>query len=975
MYRISFGLVGLFVSLLLVARNFDLLPDPDAAALERRRAVCEGIAVECALAAQRKDGPEATAPFAQALARRHPDVLSVGVRGADGRMAVDTGEHETHWAGSDPERSTPTHMRVPVPLRDGTPWATVEVAFRALPYSGPWRYAGGALLPLIAFIGAGGLLATTFYLRAVFRRVDLAQARVVPQQVRATLDTLAEGVLVLDRTGVIALANETFARSVGVPADALRGKRVSDLPWHAGTVELTADDHPWVQVLREASPQMGRILGLKTGADFKTISVNSAPIFGPDGTCRGALATFDDLTAVEHARAAAEAASRAKGEFLANVSHEIRTPMNAIMGMTELVLEGRLTTEQRECLGIVGESAAALLGVINDLLDLSKIEAGKFDLDPIEFDLRDTLDDALQTLALRAHAKGLELGCEVADDVPAALIGDPVRVRQVVLNLVGNAVKFTASGEVLVRARVENRDHGAVRLHVTVTDTGIGIPADKLRTIFEPFTQADAGTTRRFGGTGLGLTISAHLVGLMGGEIWAESEPGCGSVFHFTVAFGSSPGAADRRPAAEPVHALRTRVLVVESHSSTRRALTAAFTELGAHPIAVGTAGEARAAVEGECADPFALAVVSSNLSGDDGFVLASELCRADRIGAVLVSLPSTDLPRDIERCRQIGAWHLRRPVKRSDLRLALDRLLNDSEVSGTRSEPFERPGVDGPTGLRVLLVDDNPFNQKVATMKLERWGHTVCVTSNGREALAALDSGTFDVLFTDIQMPDMDGFALTAAVRSREVGSGRRLPVVAMTAHAMKGVREQCLGADMDDYVTKPVRDEDLLAALRRVVPNSAIAPAAADTNGHSGQETGTHPGAAALFDESAVLARVGGNREMLRGLVGVLYQDCSTQMAALGTALRAGDGARVQAAAHTIKGMVSFFGAAGAVDAASRLERAGELRTWAGTSDTFAELAGELEALAAALVAYGPAPDEGWQYGRSLTVEVGTA
>ncbi len=673
MYRISLGLVGLVLSLLVVARNFDLLPDPDAAAVERRRAVCEGIAVECALAAQRKEKPEASAAFARALARRHPEVLSVGVRDAAGQLAVDTGDHDAHWAGHAADKSTPTHMYADVPLKDGSAWARVEVAFRPLPYSGAWRYFGGSLLPLLAFVGIGGFAAATLYLRSVLRRVDLAQAKVVPQQVRATLNTLAEGVLVLDRNGVIALANEAFARSVGVSADELKGKKVSDLPWHTGTVELKADDHPWVKVLKDAAPQMGRVLGLRTGAEAKTVSVNSTPIFGDDGTCRGALATFDDLTAVEKAKAAAEAASKAKGEFLANVSHEIRTPMNAIMGMTELVLEGKLTTEQRECLGIVGESAASLLGVINDLLDLSKIEAGKFDLDPVEFNLREVLDDTLQTLALRAHTKGLELCCDVASGVPEVLIGDPVRLRQVMVNLVGNAIKFTTAGEVVARAWVDQRDRGVTQLHLAVSDTGIGIPADKLRAIFEPFTQADAGTTRRFGGTGLGLTISAHLVGLMGGDIWAESEPGVGSVFHFTATFGLPPSAVERRSTADLSLARDLRALVVDGNPATRHSLATTLTTLGLRPTAVDTAASARAAVEEVGADPFAVALVASELPDGDGFALAEELGRAGP-GSVLVLIPSTDLQRDVARCRQVGAGHLRKPVKRADVRRARSR-------------------------------------------------------------------------------------------------------------------------------------------------------------------------------------------------------------------------------------------------------------------------------------------------------------
>jgi PAS domain S-box-containing protein len=976
MYRISFGLVGLILSLLVVARNLDFLPDPDAAAIERRRVVCESVAVECALASQRKEKPEVAATFARSLARRHPDVLSVGIRDASGRLAVDTGDHESHWTGHSDDKSTPTHMYANVPLKDGSAWARVEVAFRPLPYSGLWRYFGGALMPLLAFVGVGGFLATTFYLRTVFHRVDLAQTKVVPQRVRTTLNTLAEGVLVLDRNGVIALANESFARSVGTTADELRGKKVSDLPWHTGTVELKAEDHPWVRVLKNAAPQMGQVLGLRTG-DGKTMSVNATPIFGDDGSCRGALTTFDDLTAVEKAKAAAEAASKAKGEFLANVSHEIRTPMNAIMGMTELVLEGKLTTEQRECLGIVGESAASLLGVINDLLDLSKIEAGKFDLDPVEFNLRETLDDTLQTLAFRAHNKGLELGCDVNTTVPEVMIGDPVRLRQVIVNLVGNAIKFTASGEVTLAAWVEQRDRGVAQLHFTVTDTGVGIPTDKLRAVFEPFTQADASTTRRFGGTGLGLTISAHLVGLMGGSIWAESELGYGSVFHFTATFGLPTVEVERRSASDLILTQDMRALVVEDHPTTRRTLAATLETLGLRPTAVSTSSAARDALNGAEADPFVVVLVASQLPDEDGFELADEIART-RASSVLVTIPTSHLQRDIERCRQIGAGHLRKPVRRADVRRALRQLLEpDASHTNVQADSHWLPAAvpDAPTGLRVLLVEDNPFNQKVATLKLERWGHSVRVAACGRDALAALDTEAFDVLFTDIQMPDMDGYALTAAIRQREIPTGHRLPVIAMTAHAMKGVREQCLAAGMDDYVSKPIRDEDLLSALRRTVPTSgptSAASSASDTFDYGVQETGEFAMPAAL-DEEAVLARVGGNRDTLRGLVEVLYQDCNTQMAELDAALRDGDPRRVQVAAHTIKGMVAFFGAGSAVETALRLEQAGERGELTGASHTFAELARHLEALATALASYAPPPDDGWQYGRGETIPAG--
>ncbi len=857
-------------------------------------------------------------------------------------------------------------------LRDRKPY---DVEYRLLTKSGEYRWFRARGQAIWNTTGAADRMAGSI--------TDVTEQHRLRERFRLAVEASPAALIMVDRDGRILMANSLCLSLFGYTHDELPGQQIEIL-----VPERFRERHPahraefFRNPVRRTMGAQQALHGVrKDGSEFP-IRVGLSPIETAEGSAVicGIMDITDQLEALEamqRAKESAESASRAKSSFLANMSHEIRTPMNGIIGMAQLLSQTDLRSHQRDYLATVVESAHILLRLLNDILDFSKIEAGKLELESADFRISECIARVSQMLVLRAAEKGLELACRIAPEIPDYLRGDSGRIQQVLVNLIGNAVKFTESGEIFLNVDAESIRPDRVRLRFSVHDTGIGISTEKLDRIFHPFEQAESSTTRRFGGTGLGLAISRQLVEMMHGRMWVESEPGCGSTFHFSAEFGVCVDQHQHEPVE--LSSLRgLRVLVVDDNLTNRRILGEMLLHWQMQPVLVDSAAAGRQALQRatEEEEPFQLILLDHHMPVEDGLHFAESvqsLVKRDRCPIIMISSGSSVI--DANHCQKYGINRsMTKPIIASEL---LNEVLHQCGRA-ISVRPPQTPTVTVFPQVqprRVLLVEDNEINRRVALGLLASRGHQAVVAVNGQQAVDMLSDQEFDVVLMDMQMPVMDGYEATAEIRRRERQTGGHIPIVAMTAEALKGDRERCLATGMDDYVSKPIALAEMYSAIERfpavclpvdfhiqnpAEPAVVLTPGAAETRHHrdsAGRSGSEHRSDAAApvtvpaIDWDVAKRLLGNDTAVLTELADVLKSEAPQRLAEIRSAIEAHDCMLLRRAAHTLKGSSAYFGAEPLTQAALALEQLGKAESFAGAAETVEKLEQELTRLLAAL------------------------
>ena len=791
------------------------------------------------------------------------------------------------------------------------------------------------------------------------RKIAEAAMRESEEKYRTIIESIEDGYYEFNTEGILTFCNSSLVKILEQSQHDIIGKDIHSI--------LTQDNgRMLMQTFKTIShDEIARSNELnwsfkKTDGSEGYFETTLSLIRDPSGRIKGFRGFLRDITrrklaeAMYQEKLAAEAASRSKSEFLANMSHEIRTPLNSIIGLIELTLDSDLTPEQRDDLNVVISAAYALLSLINDILDFSKIEAGRLELEAIPFNLKEFLGESLRIVAAKAHEKNLELAYRVDPDVPETVVGDPSRVRQIVLNLIGNAVKFTDKGEIILVVAPETSGQDPYHLVFSVRDTGIGIPREKQESIFGAFAQADGSTTRKYGGTGLGLAVSKQLVTLMDGRIWIESPvssgqiasggdaAGPGSAFHFTAHFKQPMTDSDARSHKPDIDISGIKGLVVDDNLSNLEIIMEMLESWHLSPIGTTSSKEAKDILSEAQAsgNPFELVLIDSDMPETDGFSLAGWI-RDQKVLECKLILMITSLRdrRQVDMQDLNISWSITKPVRPSDLLDAIISAVVQQETSQEKQAPKRKSSQDRQMQpLKILVAEDTPFNQKFITRLLGRWGHTAIIVGDGGKAVTAVSKDRYDLILMDVQMPEMDGFEATSRIRELEEKKGEHTPIIAMTAHAMKGDRERCLEAGMDDYVPKPISSDALLNAIRLLVP---------ERSGPSKEESPVIENTQPVFDKDALLKAFDNDWDFLKEVIDMFIADYPQMLKNIHDAIHTGDAPALQRTAHALKGMLGNFQVETATKKAYNLEKMGSEGNLEQAADICTQLSTELDSL----------------------------